>query len=162
MKGMGGQHKMDGCTAYLNRRAFVRTITMAAAGAAISSRPAGADLSITSSHDPEAQSRPGAESAPASNPDFSIDIAEIEWELSPKKKIRTTAYGGQIPGKVLRVTEGRPVTIEIANRTSHEEIVHWHGQWIPSNVDGSMEEGTPMIAPGGRTRIAFTPKPSGL
>jgi len=99
---------------------------------------------------------------PDSTPDYRIEIAEIEWELAPKKKLRTTAYDGQIPGKLLRLTEGKPVTIEIVNRLDRPEIVHWHGQWIPPEVDGSMEEGSPMIAPGGRTRVTFTPRPSGL
>ena len=95
-------------------------------------------------------------------PDIQIEISEIEWELSPKKKIRTTAFGGQIPGKVLRLKEGTPVTIEITNRLDRPDIVHWHGQWIPSYVDGSVEEGTPMIAPGDTQRISFTPRPFGL
>jgi len=95
-------------------------------------------------------------------PDCRIEIAEIDWEIAPRKKIRTTAYNGQIPGPFLRLTEGKPVSIEIVNRTDHPEIVHWHGQWIPVDVDGSMEEGSPMIPSGGRTRIEFTPRPSGL
>lgn len=100
---------------------------------------------------------------PTTNPpDYALEIAETEWELSPRKKIRTSAYNGQIPGKLLRLTEGKPVTIDIANRSDRAEIVHWHGQWIPPDVDGAMEEGSPMIAPGGRTRISFTPRPSGL
>jgi len=98
----------------------------------------------------------------AVNPDYTIEIAETEWELAPRKKIRTAAYDGQVPGRLLRVTEGKPVTIEILNRLDHPEIVHWHGQWIPSDVDGSMEEGSPMIPGGGRTRVSFTPRPSGL
>ncbi len=59
-----------------------------------------------------------SQSAPAQEPvpDYRIEIAEIEWELAPKKKIRTAAYNGQIPGPLLRVTEGKPVTIEIVNR----------------------------------------------
>lgn len=99
--------------------------------------------------------------APAS-PDYKIEIAETDWELAPGKKIRTAAYNGQIPGKLLRLTEGRPVAIEIVNHLDRAEIIHWHGQWIPPDVDGSMEEGAPMIPPGGHTRIAFTPRPSGL
>ncbi|MGO9437491.1 MAG: multicopper oxidase family protein [Terracidiphilus sp.] len=95
-------------------------------------------------------------------PDFTIEISEIDWELSPKKKIRTSAYNGQVPGKVLRVTEGQPVSIEIVNKLNQPDIVHWHGQWIPPDVDGAMEEGTPVIPAGGRTRINFTPRPSGL
>jgi FtsP/CotA-like multicopper oxidase with cupredoxin domain len=97
-----------------------------------------------------------------SSPDYRIEIAEIEWELSPKKKIRTTAYNGQIPGKLLRMTEGKPVAIEVINRLDREEIVHWHGQWIPVGADGAMEEGSPMIPAGGRTLIQFTPRPAGL
>jgi len=95
-------------------------------------------------------------------PDYRIEINEIEWELSPKKKVRTAAYNGQIPGQSIRLQEGKPASIEIVNRLDHAEIVHWHGQWIPPDVDGSMEEGSPTIAPGGQTRIAFTPSPSGL
>lgn len=106
---------------------------------------------------------PGASaSAAESPPDYSLEIAEFDWEIAPKKKIRTAAYNGQIPGPLLRPTEGKPVTIDIVNRRETPEIVHWHGQWIPSDVDGAMEEGAPMIPPGGRTRIRFTPKPSGL
>jgi FtsP/CotA-like multicopper oxidase with cupredoxin domain len=103
-----------------------------------------------------------AQTTPQPPPDYTIEIADLEWELAPKKKIRATGYNGQIPGKLLRLTEGKPVTIDIQNRLNRPEIVHWHGQWIPSDVDGSMEEGSPMIPPGGRTRIEFTPRPTGL
>lgn len=95
-------------------------------------------------------------------PDYALEIAEVEWELSPKKKVRTTAYNGQIPGPLLRVTEGKPVAIDIVNRSDREEIVHWHGQWIPVPVDGASEEGSPMIPAGGSSLVRFVPKPSGL
>jgi FtsP/CotA-like multicopper oxidase with cupredoxin domain len=131
-----------------SRREFLRIASFAAAGAA--------------SH--AAQPAFAWTQAPRqdSNPDYRIEIAEIEWELAPKKKIRTAAYNGQIPGKLLRVTEGKPVTIDILNRLDRAEIVHWHGQWIPVDADGAMEEGSPMIPPGVTARIAFTPRPAGL
>ena len=105
-----------------------------------------------------------SQSAPAQlpAPDYRIEIAEIDWELSPKKKIRTAAYNGQIPGKLLRVTEGKPVAIEISNHLDREEIIHWHGQWIPVEADGAMEEGSPMIPAGSSTSVQFTPRPAGL
>jgi FtsP/CotA-like multicopper oxidase with cupredoxin domain len=96
------------------------------------------------------------------NPDFKIEIAEIEWELSPKKRIRTAAYNGQVPGPLLRLSEGKPVMIEISNHLDREEIIHWHGQWIPSDVDGAMEEGSPMIPARNTTRLTFTPRPTGF
>ncbi len=112
-----------------------------------------------------AQTMPGVSlpsAPPTAKSDYALEIAEVEWELSPKKKVRTTAYNGQIPGPLLRVTEGKPVSIEIVNRLDREEIVHWHGQWIPVSADGAMEEGSPMIPAGGSSLVQFTPKPSGL
>ncbi len=100
--------------------------------------------------------------AAAPAPDYRIEISEIEWELSAKKKIRTAAYDGQIPGKLIKLTEGKPVTIEIVNHLNRAEIVHWHGQWIPVAADGAMEEGSPMTPAGGSTLVRFTPKPAGL
>ncbi len=130
-----------------DRRSFLRGAGLAAAG-------------LFSQHTSSAfgLSNPSVQSVP----DYRIEIAEVEWELAPKKKIRTTAYNGQVPGPLLRVTEGKPVNIEIVNRLSREEIVHWHGQWIAPAVDGAMEEGAPMIPAGGRTQINFTPRPTGL
>jgi FtsP/CotA-like multicopper oxidase with cupredoxin domain len=141
------------------RREFLQAAAMTAGGLFV---PAGGSHGWWPGFPNGELQQPAQKPGSLSNPDFSIEIAELEWELAPKKKIRTTAYGGQVPGKLLRMTEGRPVTIEIANNSTHPEIVHWHGQWIPSDVDGSMEEGTPMIAPGVTARIGFTPAPSGL
>lgn len=101
----------------------------------------------------------GFDTAPA---DYTLEIAETDWEIAPKKRIRTVAYNGQIPGPTLKLTEGKPVTIDIVNRLTRAEIVHWHGQWVPVAADGAMEEGSPMIPAGGRTRITFTPRPVGL
>jgi FtsP/CotA-like multicopper oxidase with cupredoxin domain len=144
------------------RRDFIRSASLYAVGL----MPPKADLFRSNSQSVaemrSADPQTGVPANTGSNPAYKIEIAEVEWELSPKKKIRTPAYNGRVPGAVLRVTEGKAVTIEIANKLNHPEIVHWHGQWIPSDVDGAMEEGTPMIAPGGQTRITFTPKPSGL
>ncbi len=95
-------------------------------------------------------------------PDISLEIAPFTLEASPKHHIRTVAYNGQVPGPLLRMQQGRPQTITIANRSSNPEVVHWHGLHIPSEVDGAMEEGTPMIAPGASTRILFTPDPPGF
>lgn len=95
-------------------------------------------------------------------PDYAIEIAPCSLELSAKHSIKTIAYNGQVPGPLLRFKEGQPVTIDVANRTGNEEIVHWHGLFLPSNVDGASEEGTPMIAPGTTARYTFTPRPAGF
>jgi FtsP/CotA-like multicopper oxidase with cupredoxin domain len=92
-------------------------------------------------------------------PDFTLHIAPMSFEIAPRKIVKTIAYNGSIPGPLLRMKEGQPVTIEVFNDTGDAEIVHWHGLQIPSAVDGAMEEGTPMIAAHGSARYTFTPKP---
>jgi FtsP/CotA-like multicopper oxidase with cupredoxin domain len=97
----------------------------------------------------------------ASKPDYTLTIAPVSVELAPKKIVKTIGYNGTAPGPLLRLREGRPVTIDVINQTGSEELVHWHGLHIPSNVDGSMEEGTPMIPGKACRRYTFTPTPSG-
>jgi FtsP/CotA-like multicopper oxidase with cupredoxin domain len=94
--------------------------------------------------------------------DYAVDIAPYSLEVSPRKIIKTIAYNQQVPGPLLRFKEGRPVTIDVTNRSGHDEIVHWHGLFLPPDVDGAMEEGTPHIPPAGKARYTFTPRPSGF
>jgi FtsP/CotA-like multicopper oxidase with cupredoxin domain len=142
-----------------SRREFLRGASFAAAGVLAPSSQ-GLALAFSTGTDRQSQNPSLPQAAPV--PDYRIEIEEIDWEISPKKKIRTSAYGGQIPGRPLRLTEGKPVTIEIVNRLDHPEIIHWHGQWIPVDADGAMEEGSPMIPSGAQARVSFTPRPSGL
>jgi FtsP/CotA-like multicopper oxidase with cupredoxin domain len=39
--------------------------------------------------------------------------------------------------------------------------VHWHGQFVPPEIDGAAEEGTPPVPPHGTRRYVLTPRPSG-
>jgi FtsP/CotA-like multicopper oxidase with cupredoxin domain len=93
--------------------------------------------------------------------DITIHISPVEIEIAPRRMIKTTAYNGSAPGPVLRLREGKPVTVDVFNETKIPELVHWHGLFVPSEVDGSEEEGTPMVPPGGVRRYSFVPRPSG-
>ena len=95
-------------------------------------------------------------------PDYKIDIAPITLDLSPRHRLKTTAYNGQVPGALLRLEENRPVTIDVTNRTDRPEVVHWHGLFTPPAVDGAIEEGTPPIPAGSSARYTFTPRPAGF
>ena len=97
-----------------------------------------------------------------SDADYRLEIAPLKLEIAPGKVIHTVAYNGKVPGPLIRWPEGKPITIDVVNRTDIPEIVHWHGLWIPSLQDGAMEEGSPMIAPGAQQRYSFTPRPSGF
>src|SRR5580693_9198899 len=95
-------------------------------------------------------------------PDYTLRIARGLVELAPDHIVATTLYNDQFPGPLLRLTEGKPVTVEIHNDTDTPELVHWHGQKIPSDVDGAAEEGTPFIPAHGARRVTFTPGPAGF
>jgi FtsP/CotA-like multicopper oxidase with cupredoxin domain len=95
-------------------------------------------------------------------PDYTLEIAPTTLELSPRHRVRTFAYNGQAPGPLLRLREGREVTIQVTNRSDTPEVVHWHGLFLPAAVDGSMEEGTPAVAPSATVRYTFTPRPAGF
>jgi FtsP/CotA-like multicopper oxidase with cupredoxin domain len=95
-------------------------------------------------------------------PDYKIDIAPITLDLSPRHRLKTTAYNGQVPGALLRFKETQPVTIEVTNHTDRPEVVHWHGLFTSPDVDGAVEEGTPPIPVGSSARYTFTPRPAGF
>jgi len=93
--------------------------------------------------------------------DYSLTIAVKPIELAPNRIISVTTYNGQFPGPLLRFKEGQQVTVDIHNETDTPEQLHWHGQFVSTDVDGAAEEGTPFIAPHGSRRISFVPRPSG-
>lgn len=105
---------------------------------------------------------PGEAPAPAPAPaDITLRIGEITLDLAPKRSVRTIAYNGQVPGPPLRAKEGQTIAVDVSNGTGEHEIVHWHGLHIPSEVDGSHEEGTPPISAHGSRRYVFTATPAG-
>jgi FtsP/CotA-like multicopper oxidase with cupredoxin domain len=96
-----------------------------------------------------------------SKADFTVRIAPVAVELTPARIVSTIGYNGTSPGPVLRMREGKDVTVDVINETDVPELVHWHGLFLPSEVDGSEEEMTPMVPPRGRIRYQFTPRPAG-
>jgi FtsP/CotA-like multicopper oxidase with cupredoxin domain len=99
---------------------------------------------------------------PATKADYTLRIATGLVELAPEHIVSTTLYNGQFPGPLLRLKEGQRVSVDVYNNTDTPELVHWHGQMIPSEVDGAVEEGTPFVPAHGMRRISFVPKPSGF
>ena len=101
---------------------------------------------------------PPATTTPA---DITLRIAPVALEIAPSHFISTIGYNGTSPGPILRMREGKPVTVDVINDTDAAEFVHWHGLMVPAAVDGAEEEGTPSVPAGGRRRYQFTPKPAG-
>jgi FtsP/CotA-like multicopper oxidase with cupredoxin domain len=135
-------------TARAPDKLFGRRAVMAGAGAA--------GLAVT------AAARPAdAQSSGARPADHTIRIAPVSLEVAPGKVIKTTGYNGAVPGPVLRLQEGKPVAIHVVNESGYPNLIHWHGLFIPSDQDGAVEQGSPIIPAGGSLLYAFTPRPRG-
>ncbi len=129
----------------MNRRNFV-----ASAGALLASHSLHALSPL--------QDAPGGSAGKA---DYSLRIAPCSVDIGRGVTINTNAYNGLVPGPLLRLREGVPVSIDVTNATQDDDIVHWHGLAVDVLNDGAAEEGSPMIPAGSTHRYAFTPKPSG-
>jgi len=90
-----------------------------------------------------------------------LTIEPCSLEISPGVVVKTIAYGGTVPGPMLRLKRGAPVSIDVVNKTSHPELVHWHGLTTDVQNDGAMEEGSLMIDGGATRRYHLTPEPVG-
>lgn len=126
-----------------SRREFLQTTGLAAGALLLSSKylfAAGADIAA----------------------DYTVRIKAAPIEIAPNQILSTVTYNGQFPGPLIRFKEGQPVTMDIFNDTDTPEQLHWHGQFVSTDVDGAAEEGTPYIPARGHCRITFTPKPAGL
>src|SRR5450755_1508084 len=87
--------------------------------------------------------------------DHTIRIAPLSVELARGRTVRTIAYGGQVPGPILRMKEGKRITVDVFNDTDVPELVHWHGQHVTSEADGAEEEGSPFVPGTGICELAL-------
>src|SRR6516164_2792367 len=94
---------------------------------------------------------------PDAKADYTLRIAPVTVELDRSHILSTIGYNGASPGPVLRMRDGKPVAVDIVNDTDTPELVHWHGMLIPAEVDGTEEEGSPLVPPHGRRRFELTP-----
>ena len=140
----------------MNRRNLLKLGPLALAAAA--SRNSSAQMVMLPGAPSEQPTQPPQ---PAGSADITLRIAPVTVELAPDRILSTIGYNGTSPGPVLRMKEGKPVSVDVINETDTPELVHWHGFLIPSEVDGVEEEGTPFVPPHGHRRYQFTPTPSG-
>jgi FtsP/CotA-like multicopper oxidase with cupredoxin domain len=142
-------------TAFSSRRSFLKTAGLMAGSVFL---PIG---NVIAESGPAATKKQSSDSAEGVA-DHTVRITRTPIEIAKNRIISLTTYGGQFPGPLLRLKEGQQITVDIHNETDVPEQLHWHGQMIPSDVDGAAEEGTPYIPAHGTRRIVFTPKPSGF
>src|SRR5690349_4838904 len=82
----------------------------------------------------------GRSEVPPGRADVTLRIGQVTVDVAKNRTYKTTAYNGSVPGPVIQLREGVPITVEIFNDTDAPEYVHWHGLTIPAELDGTEEE----------------------
>lgn len=67
---------------------------------------------------------------------FDLSVQQGETRIVPAALTRTFGYSGSILGPVVRLKSGQTVKANITNWLPVESSVHWHGLFVPSDVDG--------------------------
>jgi CopA family copper-resistance protein len=102
-------------------------------------------------------------------PKAALSAATVEYDLNiTRQAVNFTGQpatamtlNGQLPGPVLRFTEGDRAVIRVHNRMDVETSVHWHGLLLPNAMDGVPFVTQPPIAPGQTFTYEFDLRQSG-
>jgi FtsP/CotA-like multicopper oxidase with cupredoxin domain len=141
----------------LSRRQFLLSSALAAGGFML---PTSAGAQDSMQMPPaSATGTPPVKTGPA---EVSLRIGPVLVDVTKDKTLSTIGYNGQVPGPLIRLREGKQVSVQIFNDTDSPEFVHWHGQFIPSEVDGAGEEKSIVVPPRGQVSYKFTPRPAGI
>jgi FtsP/CotA-like multicopper oxidase with cupredoxin domain len=140
-----------------SRRRFLKSAGLTAGALLLPSGRLVAEMT-----EPSTSDRPAARQNESGPVDHTIRIEASPIEIAPNVILSTITYNGQFPGPLIRFQEGRQVTVDIYNDTDTPEQLHWHGQKVPTDVDGAAEEGTPYVPAHGKRRITFAPNPAGF
>jgi FtsP/CotA-like multicopper oxidase with cupredoxin domain len=93
--------------------------------------------------------------------EFELTCDRIKWEVTPGNFADAMSYNGQIPGPIIRVTEGERVRVRVKNNLDQTTGTHWHGQRVTNNMDGVPFLTQPTIKPGETFTYEFVASPLG-
>ena len=80
--------------------------------------------------------------------EFHLVAEPVVREIAPGMVAHLWGYNGQSPGPTLEAVEGDFVRIFVTNKLPEHTTVHWHGQLLPSGMDGVGGLTQPHIPPG--------------
>src|SRR5574341_127445 len=130
----------------LNRREFLRSAGLAAAGIALG----GSGVLLPR----RAVSASGVR-------EIELIAKEVRWELAPGKVVKAMTYNGQVPGPALRLHEGERVRISLKNEVAEPTTIHWHGVDVPNAMDGVPGITQEPVQPGETFVYEFEARPAG-
>ncbi|MBI2791791.1 MAG: copper oxidase [Gammaproteobacteria bacterium] len=93
--------------------------------------------------------------------EFHLVAEPVVREFAPGMRAHLWGYNGQSPGPTIEVVEGEKVRIFVTNRLPEHTTIHWHGQPLPSGMDGVGGLNQPQIKPGKTFVYEFEARRSG-
>ena len=110
----------------LPRRRFLQG---SAGMAAMLAWPLGANAVVKESH----LALPLSSSRVDNKFELTLARTQVNFTGTPASAI---TLNGTVPGPLLRMHEGRDVTISLTNRLDEVTAAHWHGLKVPNKMDG--------------------------
>ncbi len=92
---------------------------------------------------------------------FDLKAQHVKWEVLPGEYVDAYAYNGQVPGPVIRVTEGDKVKVNFTNELPEPTVIHFHGPTLPNSMDGVPDVTQKVVEPGKSFAYQFTARPGG-
>jgi FtsP/CotA-like multicopper oxidase with cupredoxin domain len=92
---------------------------------------------------------------------FRLTVDEVRWETQPGKLNAARGYNGAVPGPILRATQGETVRVIVTNNLTESTTIHWHGLFVPNNMDGVPFINQEPIKPGQTFTYEFRLRNSG-
>jgi FtsP/CotA-like multicopper oxidase with cupredoxin domain len=93
--------------------------------------------------------------------EFQLVAKEAPWEVAPSISVPAITYNGQVPGPLIRVTEGDTLRVTIKNELKEDTAIHWHGLHVPNSMDGVPPLTQAPIKPGESFTYEFTASHAG-
>lgn len=91
---------------------------------------------------------------------FDLTLSPIPVNITGRRRT-ATVINGTMPGPALRFREGDTVTINVTNRLDEPSSIHWHGLYLPTNMDGVPGLSYRGIMPGETFTYRYRIKQSG-
>jgi len=92
---------------------------------------------------------------------WELTASVIQWETEPGKVVEAYAYNGMVPGPQLHANVGDRVRIILHNKLPEPTTIHFHGMYVPNDMDGVPAITQPAVMPGESFTYEFTVRNAG-
>lgn len=92
---------------------------------------------------------------------YRLEVSLIKWYILPDTPVYAYAFNHQVPGPLIRITQGDRVRFIVKNDLPEATSVHWHGMILPNAMDGVADITQKPIEPGKTFTYEFTAQQQG-